>query len=265
MPTPTAQPTQLDDRAPGFNQGNALTPPPAPGPTTDTRAPGFNRGNPATPAAAPAARRPRRPAAPPPTPARVALVAPWADPTKWDEITIAGITFTGKVTVSGDALKTKSDHRHARGRNGSRHVAAGHDTVEFTVTLSAFPEDDEAEEDQHVQEMDAIYARLSDESPTRQGASAFPVSYPSLSFARINMATVESISLPEFEAGGTLNLTIKFKSFKAPVARPVRTTATPAEGAAPAAITNHGETIAPIDRGPRVPDPPSRSGAAAPR
>ncbi|MDP3219935.1 MAG: hypothetical protein Q8S73_37895, partial [Deltaproteobacteria bacterium] len=219
------------------------------------------------PAAAVTSARARRPAAPPPTPARVALVAPWRDPTKWDEITIAGITFTGKVDVDGDALKPKADHRRSRGSNGRRHVAAGHDTVDFTVVLAAFPEDDEAIEDLHVQEMDAIYARLSDESPTRQGGAAFPVAYPSLAFARISMATVESITLPKFEAGGMLLMTIKFKAFKEPVPRTVRATTTPAESQTPAAIgaNNRGETMVPIDRGPRLPDPPSRSGAAAPR
>lgn len=243
------------------NTANATAP--------DTRAPGFFQGLPATPsAAAPGTTPPRarRPAAPPPTPSRVALAAPWADPTKWDEITISGVSFTGKVTVSGDALKPKSDHRSPRGRNGGRSVAAGHDQVDFTVTLGAFPEDDEAEEDLHVQEMDAIYARLADEAPTRQGANAFPVAYPSLAFARITMATVESVSLPEYDAdSGMVLLTIKFKSHKDPVPRAVRTTTTPAESPAAARpIQNHGETIAPIAPPSRVARP-SASGAAAPR
>lgn len=246
-------------------------------PNQQLEEPGFFRGLPAQPAAAPAPTTPRarRPASPPPTPARVALAAPWADPTKWDEITIAACAFTGKVTVSGDALKPKSDHRSSRGRNGARHVAAGHDTVDFTVTLGAFPEDDEAREDLHVQEMDAIYARLSDEAPTRQGSSAFPVSYPSLAFARIYQATVESVSLPEYDAStGMVVMTIKFKSFKEPVPRTVRATATPAE--TPAALGNgrNGDLAAgrangtismtPTTRGRAIPRP-SASGAAAPR
>lgn len=241
-----------------------MTTPPT---TGDDRAPGFFQGLPRTPAAAvtPTPARARRPASPPPVPSRVALVAPWRDSTKWDSITIAGVDFTGRVTVSGDALKPKADSHHARGHNGRRRRAVGHDTVDFTVTLSAFPEDDDTIEDLHIEEMNAIYARLSDESPTGQDAAAFPIAYPSLAFARIFQATVESITLPEFEAGGTVNLTIKFKSYKAPVPRPVRTTATPAETAAtPAVVRPNGSTIAPIDAGPRV-APPSQSGAAAPR
>ena len=221
-------------------------------------------GRPAAPAAAPTPARARRPAAPPPTPARVALVSPWRDSTKWDEITIAGIAFTGKVTVSGEGLKTKKDHRSPRGRNGGRSVGLGRDLSEFTVTLSAFPSEDEGNEDLHVQQLDAIIARLSDDSPTRQDASAFPIAYPSLAALRVTQVTLESIDLPEYEAGSTLNVTMKFKTFKPSVPRATRTTAPAAEnGTGPAA--NPGvNSITPIAAPPRR-TPPSQSGAAAPR
>lgn len=230
--------------------------------------PGFAGGRNAVPAAAPAPARARRPAASPPdAPSRTALLSPWSDPDKWDVCTIGGITFTGKCTLSGDGVKKKNDHRSPRGRNGGRTVATGFDLVEITVTLSAFPSEDHPEdEDEQVRQLDAIIARVANRSPTQQDASAIPIAHPALSAMGLSSFTLTSIDLPSFEAGSTLNLTLKFKEWRAPVARPARTTAAATEGASapPATIRPNGTTMVPIDRGPRI-ERPSTSGAAAPR
>lgn len=219
-------------------------------------------GRATTPAATPTTRtRARRPAAAPPQAARIPLLAPWADSTKWDEITIAGVTFTGKVTVSGTGMKTKSHSRSPRGRNGGRTAQAGHDLVEFSVTLAAFPDEDGG--NTQVDQLDAILARLTDESPTRQGTTAYPVSYPTLAAMKITQVTVESIDIPEYEAGSTLNCTFKFKQWRPSAPRTTRTTTSARDdntsSEVDTTVRNDGSTIRPI------PAPPSRSGAANPR
>lgn len=245
----------------------------------DSAQPGFAGGRNAAPAAAASPARARRPAArPPDAPTRTALLSPWGDSDKWDQITVAGISFTGRCTVTGEGVKKKNDHRSPRGRNGGRTVATGFDLVDITVTLSAFPSEDHPDdEDEQVRQMDAIIARLADRSPTRQDVSAIPIAHPALSAMGLATFTLTSIDLPEFEAGSTLNVTMKFKEWRAPVVRPARTTAAATEGAsAPPALGNgrNGDlatarangslSISPIDRGPRI-ERPSTSGAAAPR
>ena len=128
---------------------------------------------------------------------------------------------------------------------------------------SAFPAEDD-DEDLHVRELDAIIARLSDDSPTRQDATSIPIAYPSLAALRISQVTLVSIDLPEFEAGGTLNVTFKLKTFKPSVPRPARTTAPVAENGTPPAPNPGVNSITPIATPPRR-SPPSASGAAAPR
>jgi len=232
--------------------------------TTAARAPGVV----ATPAAAVAPARARRPAARPvDAPSRSTLLSPFTDPDKWDVVTIGGITFTGKCSLSGDGVKKKNDHRSPRGRNGGRSVATGFDLVEITVTLSAFPSEDHPDDvDEQVRQLDAIIARVASRSPTQQDAEAIPVAHPALSAMGLTSFTLTSIDLPEFEAGSTLNLTLKLKEFRPATPRDVtRTPATPGEvPAANRAVRNHGETIAPIAAPARVARP-SSSGAAAPR
>jgi hypothetical protein len=236
--------------------------------TPTTAQPGFANGNNAVPAAAVTPTRARRPAArPADAPSRSALLSPFTDPDKWDVITIGGITFTGKCSLSGEGVKKKNDHRSARGRNGGRTVATGFDLVEITVTLAAFPSEDHPEDiDEQVRQLDAIIARVASRSPTQQDAEAIPVAHPALSAMGLTSFTLTSIDLPEFEAGSTLNLTLKLKEFRPPSARNVtRTPATPGEvPAANRGIRNHGETITPVAAPARVARP-SASGAAAPR
>jgi hypothetical protein len=234
--------------------------------TPDTRAPGFFQGLPATPAAGPAAGRPRRPASPPPAaPSRTALLSPWTDSDKWDSITISGIAFTGKCSLSGDGVKKKNDHRSPRGRNGGRTVATGFDLVEITITLSAFPSEDHPDDpDEQVRQLDAIIARVASRAPSQQDAEAIAIAHPALGAMGLTSFTLTSIDLPEFEAGSTLNVTFKFKEHRPVTPRNVtRTPTTPAETQRPAAIAanNRGETIRPIP----APARPSASGAANPR
>lgn len=234
--------------------------------TPATARPGFANGNNAAPAAAPSAARTRRPAAPPPSaPSRTALLSPWTDPDKWDVITIAGITFTGKCSVSGEGVKKKNDHRSPRGRNGGRTVATGFDLVEITITLAAFPSEDHPDDqDEQVRQLDAIIARVANRSPSQQDAEAIAIAHPALGAMGLTSFTLTSADLPEFEAGSTLNVTFKFKEHRPVTPRNVtRTPTTPAETQRPASIAanNRGETIRPIP----APARPSASGAANPR
>lgn len=234
--------------------------------TPTTAQPGFANGNNAVPAAAVSPGRARRPAAPPPAaPSRTALLSPWTDPDKWDVITIGGIVFTGKCSLSGEGVKKKNDHRSPRGRNGGRTVATGFDLVEITITLAAFPSEDHPDdEDEQVRQLDAIIARVASRAPSTQDAEAVAIAHPALGAMGLTSFTLTSIDLPEFEAGSTLNVTFKFKEHRPATARDVtRTPATPAETQRPAAISraNRGETMRPIP----APARPSASGAANPR
>lgn len=236
--------------------------------TPTTAQPGFANGNNAVPAAAVTPTRARRPAArPADAPSRSALLSPFTDPDKWDVITIGGITFTGKCSLSGDGVKKKNDHRSPRGRNGGRTVAAGFNLVDITVTLAAFPSEDNPDDiDEQVRQLDAIIARCASRSPSQQDAAAIPVAHPALSAMGLTSFTLTSIDLPAFEAGSTLNLTLKLKEWRAPAARNVTRTPTAAaeQQANSTTVRPNGTTMFPIDRGPRV-ERPSTSGAAAPR
>lgn len=242
--------------------------------TPDAAQPGFRRGRNAVPAAAASPVHHRRPAAhPPDAPTRTALLSPWGDPDKWDVITIGGVIFTGKCTLSGEGVKKKNDHRSPRGRNGGRTVATGFDLAEITVTLSAFPSEDHPDdEDEQVRQLDAIIARVATRAPSRQDVSAIPIAHPALSALGLASFTLTSIDLPEFVAGGTLNVAFKFKEWRAPTVRPARTTAAASEQPAePATIRPNGTTMTPIaapgaaPRAAPVVPRPSASGAAAPR
>ena len=102
------------------------------------------------------------------------LINPWLDGgDAWDRITIEGITFKGKVEISGTPWKKKSDHRRARGRNGGRSVQTGWDLGEWSLTLTAF-------DDEHVEQLGAIILAVTGRAPATQDLHALSIDHPAL-------------------------------------------------------------------------------------
>lgn len=159
------------------------------------------------------------------------LVNPWGDSgDAWDRITLAGVTFHGKVEVSGTPWKKKTDHRRGRGRNGGRTVAAGWDLGEWSVTLTAWEEvgDDGVVDDSRVLELRAIIRALTDAPPATQDTHAVTVSHPAFAVAGVNQVTFQEGDVPEPDPVGKIAWKFKVKEFKPPPPRPVVRTPAPA-------------------------------------
>ena len=148
------------------------------------------------------------------------LPNPWTEGAAWDRLTLAGVTFTGKVEITGDLLKKKSDHRRARGRNGGRSVATGWDLVEFSVTLTAFPYGADGRESTTWAELQEILRRVGRGAVSTQDTTAHAVSHPELAAVGITQVTMEGLSFGAATAGGAKAMTLKLKEWRAPTQAP---------------------------------------------
>lgn len=181
------------------------------------------------------------------------MIPPWEDASAWDHPRIAGIEFSGRVTITGDGFEKKIDKRRAAGQDGGNIVDKGFELVEFTIELFAW-------ETKHVDQMKAIVARLASRGRAPANRRAFDISHPGLALYGITQAYAKGGAIPQPTDDG-LHLSIKCVEYHPPPPR--NTTTRPAAAAQdedddrPAAIVNRGETIAAIP-------PPSTSGAARP-
>lgn len=135
----------------------------------------------------------------------------------WDRIVLAGVRFKGVVEVTGTPWKKKHHHRHARGRNGARSVAAGWDLGEWTLTLTAIEDEDIATLGE------LIYACTL--AGADQDATALPIEHPALSIAGVTHVLLEEADAPEVDPKGKVTWKAKVKEHRPPAPRDV--TATP--------------------------------------
>ena len=144
------------------------------------------------------------------------LVNPWGEQGfEWDRIVFGGVEFTGKVEVTGKPWKKKSDHRHARGRNGGRTVAAGWDLGEWSITLSAVT-------DAQIDQLSALIAAVTDRSPTTQDVNALSIAHPAIAIAGVSQVTLDDAAAPEVtDPGGLVVWVCKVKAYTPPVPKPV--------------------------------------------
>lgn len=150
------------------------------------------------------------------------LINPWLDGgDAWDRITLEGITFKGKVEISGTPWKKKSDHRRARGRNGARSVQTGWDLGEWSLTLTAF-------DDEHVEQLGAIILAVTGRAPATQDLHALAIDHPALAVAEVSQVTFEEGDVPEPDPSGKMVWTFKVKEHRPPPPQPVVRTPAPA-------------------------------------
>lgn len=135
------------------------------------------------------------------------------DGAAWDYIVLGGVRFDGVVGVTGTPWKKKHHHRRARGRNGARSVAAGWDLGEWTITLTAFEDDQIAALGELI---DACTLQGAD-----QDATALAVEHPAFAVAGVTQVLLEEADAPEVDNGGKVTWKAKVKEYRPPPPRVV--------------------------------------------
>lgn len=189
-----------------------------------------------------------------------ALVAPWLDGDAWNRFVVGGVTFTGEVEISGDAIKKKLDRRRRSGSDGGTSVDRGRDMRHATVKLTAF-------DDEHLLQLERI--RLVADPAATQRRNALAVTHPALAFAGIGQVYVESMSLPKPSNKLGVEVEIKLREHREPTNRnrTRRPAAAPADDVDPALAgaeeTGGGREI-PLTGGGREIPAPSTTAATSP-
>ena len=147
----------------------------------------------------------------------------------WDQLTLGSVTFTGKVSIKGDAIKKKLDKRRARGADGGRVTDQGNELRDLKVTLTGWTEE-------HRDQLDAIVAQLSPPAQASDTRYALWIDHPSLAQAvpPLYQVLVESVGLLDMGEGGLFSQELSLVEYREPPARNV----THAPRPAPAPVQN---------------------------
>lgn len=128
------------------------------------------------------------------------VIPPYSSPeatAAWDRITLAGVVFTGHIDIEGTPWKKKRDRRSGRGRNGARNVGTGWDLGEWTITLSAFDDETDAQ-------LAALVDAVTGGSAATQDRTAIPVDHPSIAASGVTQVTLKEADTPTLSGSGAL-------------------------------------------------------------
>lgn len=165
----------------------------------------------------------------------------------WDAIVFGGVRFEGGVEVTGTPWKKKHDHRRARGRNGARSIATGWDLGEWSITLTAWEDEDIAVLGE------LIYAVTRRDAG--QDSNALPIEHPAIAVAGVAQVLLEEAEAPEVERT-KVTWRCKVKEYRPPVPRDVTRAPAPAEQTGEVSRFGREVLEAQSIRG-RLPAPPS--------
>lgn len=135
-------------------------------------------------------------AAPPPP----AVPSPFARPSQWDTITLAGVLFLGLASVKGATANAVSVKKH-KGRDGGRVTDGGAVAAELSVTFRMWDAETWASWDQ-------VFA-LIDPQRTPDRRAPVDVSHPALAQRNIRRVYVKEVSIPERQSDGEWHVTAK--------------------------------------------------------
>lgn len=187
------------------------------------------------------------------------IIAPWeaGGGEAWDHIVIAGIRFTGIVTIDGEGMKKRiARRRGAPGANGARLVDRGQEPAEMTITFKCWLSE---HRDQLVRINDAVGPRTLQRATA---ADAIEIAHPALAFFGITQVYAERQGFPKPD-GHYLTQEIKLLEYRPPPPRAPSVTHAPAPAPESPTVDPRIEAILRANPVDASATPPSREPSAS--
>jgi hypothetical protein len=171
------------------------------------------------------------------------IPAPWTDPASWDQITVQGVTWYGKVEVKGAKRSYKLDVKDALGIEGATTSYQGKKPPKFQVIFYLWSDTPTAPGGTSQWDAFLSFAQNFVYDGTKGPVTPVSIQHPALDFLGINAVLCEDIGAPEKTSDDLMfTSTIELREYFPPIDQSA--TQTP-DGAATSNPDSPGDTSDP--------------------